>query len=102
MTRLPMDWSNSVQEFQIVMYKIFLKYLPEKMGLFIDDGSIKGGLDKEERENNSGIRNFVLNHIEDVVEILTTLKHTGMTINASKCNFGVSKVEIVGFICSEE
>ncbi|OMJ11021.1 hypothetical protein AYI70_g9960 [Smittium culicis] len=64
------------------------------MGLFIDDGSIKGGLDKEERENNSGIRNFVLNHIEDVVEILTTLKHTGMTINASKCNFGVSKVEI--------
>ncbi|OMJ17394.1 hypothetical protein AYI69_g7446 [Smittium culicis] len=25
-----------------------------------------------------------------------------MAINASKCNFGVSKVEIVGFICSEE
>ncbi|OMJ09795.1 hypothetical protein AYI70_g10725, partial [Smittium culicis] len=72
------------------------------MGLFIDDGCIKGGLDKDERENNAGIRNFVLNHIEDVVEILTTLKHTGMTINASKCNFGVSKVEIVGFICSEE
>ncbi|OMJ20297.1 Transposon Tf2-8 polyprotein [Smittium culicis] len=72
------------------------------MRLFIYDGCIKGFLDKDERENNSRIRNFVLNLIEDAVEILTAIKRTGMTINASKCNFGVSKVEIVGFICSEE
>ncbi|OMJ17406.1 Retrovirus-related Pol polyprotein from transposon, partial [Smittium culicis] len=102
MTRLPMGWSNSVQEFQRIMYNIFLKYIPEKLGLFIDDGCIKGGVEKYENLTNEGIRIYVHKHIDDVVEILTTLKTTGMTINTKKCRFGLAKVEVVGFVCSEE
>ncbi|OMJ17852.1 Retrovirus-related Pol polyprotein from transposon [Smittium culicis] len=102
MTRLPMGWSNSVQEFQRIMYKIFFKFIPEKMGLFIDDGCIKGSRNKDLKQDIIGVRNFVKDHIKDVVEILSTLQDTGMTVNAKKCKFGVSEVEIVGFICSEK
>ncbi|OMJ15154.1 Retrovirus-related Pol polyprotein from transposon, partial [Smittium culicis] len=101
MTRLPMGWSNSVQEFQRIMYKIFFEFIPEKMGLFIDDGCIKGSRNKDLGQDILGVRNFVKEHVDDVVKILGTLQNTGMTINAKKCKFGVSEVEIVGFICSE-
>ncbi|OMJ16744.1 Transposon Tf2-11 polyprotein, partial [Smittium culicis] len=56
----------------------------------------------DENLTNEGIGIYVHKHIDDVVEILTTLKATGMTINAKKCRFGLAKVEVVGFICSEE
>ncbi|OMJ27955.1 Transposon Tf2-11 polyprotein [Smittium culicis] len=47
-----------------------------------------------------GIRNFVRDNVKDVIEILGTLMKTGMTVNAKKCRFGLSEVEIVGFICN--
>ncbi|OMJ15754.1 Retrovirus-related Pol polyprotein from transposon [Smittium culicis] len=42
MTRLPMVWCNSVAIFQRIMNKVFFKFIPEHMSIFLDDGIIKG------------------------------------------------------------
>ncbi|OMJ30156.1 Retrovirus-related Pol polyprotein from transposon gypsy [Smittium culicis] len=85
MTRLPMWWSNSVQVFQRLMYKIFMRHIPDKMGIFLDDGCIK---DDRERDSNCdipGVRNFVANHVKDVVDILGTMIDSGLTMSGKKC-----------------
>ncbi|PVU87237.1 hypothetical protein BB559_006148 [Furculomyces boomerangus] len=59
MTRLPMGWTNSVQIFQRLMYKIFMEFIPDKTGVFLDDGCIKGEVNPDNNCDIPGIRNFV-------------------------------------------
>ncbi|OMJ08874.1 Retrovirus-related Pol polyprotein from transposon [Smittium culicis] len=51
MTKLPMSWCNSVAVFQRLMNKVFFDYIPNCMGIFLDDGIIKGETTIGDHEN---------------------------------------------------
>ncbi|OMJ26508.1 hypothetical protein AYI69_g3982 [Smittium culicis] len=80
MTRLPQGWTNSVQVFQRLMTKVFIKHIPEILGIFVDDGCIKGVREGGEEEIYPGIRRYVYEHIQDVKEVLTTMIQAGMLV----------------------
>ncbi|OMJ23112.1 Enzymatic polyprotein [Smittium culicis] len=96
MDRLPMGWSNSVQIFQRLMYKIFMRYIPDKMGIFLDDGCIKGSTTEESEIFIPGVRKFVHDHVKDVISVLHTMREAGLTVSGKKCHFGVSREFIWG------
>ncbi|OMJ11965.1 Transposon Tf2-9 polyprotein [Smittium culicis] len=83
------------------MYKIFMRHIPDTMGIFLDDGCVKGRSNNESLSNIPGVRRFVFEHINDVVSVLQTMINAGLTVSGKKCRFGVSEVELVGFICDE-
>ncbi|OMJ09126.1 Transposon Tf2-8 polyprotein [Smittium culicis] len=83
------------------MYKIFMRHIPDTMGIFLDDGCVLGRSNNESLSSIPGVRRFVLEHINDVVSVLQTMINAGLTVSGKKCRFGVSEVELVGFICDE-
>jgi transposase InsO family protein len=102
MTRLPQGWTNSVGIYQRVMTKVLIRFLPDVVSVFLDDGYIKGSRQKDESMSANGVRKFVQDHVEDVIEVLKTLQEAGLTVNGKKCHWGVSSATVLGFHCSEK
>ncbi|OMJ18467.1 Retrovirus-related Pol polyprotein from transposon [Smittium culicis] len=102
MTRLPQGWTNSVQIFQRLMTKVFIKHIPNTLGIFIDDGCIKGVKSGGDELVLPGIRKFVYDHIIEVADVLKTMINSGLTVNGDKCRFGVQSAKLVGFLCNKD
>ncbi|OMJ26349.1 Retrovirus-related Pol polyprotein from transposon gypsy, partial [Smittium culicis] len=94
MTRLPQGWTNSVQVFQRLMTKVFIKHIPEILGIFVDDGCVKGVRSGGDEEILPGIRKFVYDHIMDVSKVLDTMIRAGLTVSGEKCRFGVESAKL--------
>jgi transposase InsO family protein len=107
---LPMGYTNSPAEFQACMMFILQDEVPEKAGVFIDDIPIKGpptryiGKDGQEERipQNSGIRRFIWEHLNDVHRILHRLGKAGGTVSGKKMQLCQTEVEIVGHKCSSK
>ena len=97
-----MGWCNSVGVFQRIVNKVLQQYIPEKVAMFVDDGVIKGPMERDETETVPGVRRFVYNHVSDVVNVLRTLSEAGLTTSGKKCRFGMSEVEVLGYQCTRE
>ena len=109
-TSLPMGYTNSPAEFQACMMYILQDEVPEKAGVFIDDIPIKGPitqyLDKngepEVLPENSGIRRFVWEHLQDVHRILWRIGEAGGTVSGKKMQLCQKEATIVGHRCTSE
>ena len=73
LTRLPQGATNSVAVYQAQMMWILQEELPQNVGIFIDDGGIKGpesDYNGETLEKNPGIRKFIWKYAINLERIL--------------------------------
>ena len=107
---LPMGYTNSPAEFQACMMFILQDEVPEKAGVFIDDIPIKGPATKYLKPDgteecipqNTGIRRYIWEHLNDVHRILHRIGESGGTVSGKKMQLCQSEVEIVGHKCSSK
>ncbi|MBW0539235.1 hypothetical protein O181_078950 [Austropuccinia psidii MF-1] len=83
-TRLPEGEKNSVAVYQAQMTWILQEEIPEQLGMFIDDGGIKGPRSKNQHEKlkeNMLIRRFVCEYAVTLERILLRTEEAGLTIS---------------------
>ena len=109
-TSMPTGYTNSPAEFQKCMVFILRDEIPHTANIFIDDLPIKGPvsayLDEKGEptrlKENSGIRQFVWEHAQDVHRIMHKVGCAGATFSATKVQCCRPKALIVGQECSAE
>ena len=110
LTCLPQGWTNAVAIFHEDVTFILEPEIPHVAWPFVDDCSIKGPASRYETEDggyetipeNSGIRKFVWQHLNDVHRILHRLGCAGATVSAKKLFVAVPEVVILGHKCNYE
>ncbi|MBW0528361.1 hypothetical protein O181_068076 [Austropuccinia psidii MF-1] len=103
LTRLPQGATNSVAVHQAQMTCILQKEIPKHLGIFIDDGGIKGPrltYKHETLKENALIRRFVWEYAVTLERILFSIEEAGLTISGSIFAFCVSALDIVGHVVS--
>lgn len=82
-----------------IMLKILTPYLYDQVKPFLDNIEIKG---PKTIYNNKklvlGIRQYVVEHIQNLDKILIDLKQAGITIAKAKVQFCQDGIKIVGYI----
>jgi hypothetical protein len=109
LTVLPMGWSNLVSIFQGHVTFILQDEL-ETAPPFLDDVPVLGPKARyklpdgscETLPDNSKIRRFIWEHLNDVNRIFHRMKHAGGTFSAQKLYLGVPEVNIAGHTCNYE
>lgn len=81
---MPFGLKNAGATFQRMVTKMFASLLGRTMEAYIDDMVVKS---KEKSQ-----------HLADLVEMFATLKHHKLRLNGSKCAFGVSTGQFLGFL----
>ena len=106
---LPMGWTNSVPIFHDDVTEILKPEIPEYTIPYIDDVPIKGpktryeiGDNYETIAENSGIRRFVWEHMNNVNRILQRMKYCGGTFSGKKTLVCSAEIEVVGHKCDYE
>ncbi|RYE25652.1 MAG: hypothetical protein EOP45_04585, partial [Sphingobacteriaceae bacterium] len=105
LTRLPQGATNSVAVYQAQMTWVLQEELPQNVGIFIDDGGIKGPEDNYNNEvlkENNGIRKFIWEYAIVLERILFRIEEAGLTVSGKKFAVCVPALEIVGHIVSEK
>ena len=102
-TTLPQGATNSVAQFVRITNKILEAQIPEKARPFLDDIAVKGPkTDYKEVEVAPGIRRFVLEHIQNLDQVLCDLERAGATIAGGKSQFCMAGIKVVGYVCDRE
>jgi hypothetical protein len=104
LTRLPQGATNSVAVYQAQMTWILQEEIPEHVGIFIDDGGIKGPTstyNNEKITENKGIRRFVWEYAVTLERILFRIEEAGLTISGEKFACCVPALDIVGHVVSQ-
>ena len=83
---MPFGLKNAGATYQRLVNKMFSKQIGRNMEVYVDDMLIKS---KEE-----------LAHLNDLKEMIATLKQYQMRLNLSKCVFGVASGKFLGFVVS--
>ncbi|MBW0477887.1 hypothetical protein O181_017602 [Austropuccinia psidii MF-1] len=99
LTRLPQGETNYVAVYQAQMTWILLEEIPEHLGVFIDDGGIKGPrstYQHKKLKENPLIRIFVWKYAVALERILVRIEEAGLTISGSKFAFCVPELDILG------
>ncbi|KAI7947611.1 hypothetical protein MJO28_009519 [Puccinia striiformis f. sp. tritici] len=105
LTRLPQGATNSVAVYQAQMMWILQDEIPEHVGVFIDDGGIKGprtDYDGEVLEENKGIRRFIWEYAVVLERVLFRIEEAGLTISGKKFACCVPALDIVGHVVCKE
>ena len=105
LTRLPQGATNSVAVYQAQMMWILQDEIPDHVGIFIDDGGIKGppsDYDNEFLTWHSGIRRFIWEYATTLERILFRIEESGLTVSGSKLAACVPALEIVGHVVCKE
>ncbi|MBW0557258.1 hypothetical protein O181_096973 [Austropuccinia psidii MF-1] len=103
LTRLPQGATNSVAVYQAQMTWILQEEIPESVGIFIDDGGIKGPrslYSQETLPENPSIRRFIWEYAITLERILFRIEEAGLTISGSKFACCVPALDIVGHVVS--
>jgi hypothetical protein len=108
MTSIPMGYTNSVQIQQGDITFILQEEIPHITVPFIDDIPIKGPISRymgihgryETIPDNSGIRKFVWEHLQNVNRVIQRIKHAGGTFSGYKSFICVESAIIVGHRCT--
>ncbi|KIN98923.1 hypothetical protein M404DRAFT_30891 [Pisolithus tinctorius Marx 270] len=110
LTKLPMGYMNAVQIFHRDICWILKDEILEVTIPFIDDCPIKGPKSRYQNSDgtyqtiaqNSRIRCFICEHLQNVNHILHHLCHAGATISAKKCVIAVPSIIVLGHKVSFE
>ena len=105
LTRLPQGATNSVAVYQAQMMWILQEEIPEHVGVFIDDGGIKGPRSRYNNEvlaDNPGIRRFIWEYAVTLERTLFRIEESGLTVSAKKFAVCVPSLDIVGHVVSYE
>ena len=105
LTRLPQGATNSVAVYQAQMMWILQDEIPENVGVFIDDGGIKGpcsDYNGEVLEENPGIRRFIWEYAQTLERILFRIEEAGLTVSGKKFACCVPALDIVGHVVCKE
>src|SRR5919198_3109631 len=105
---LPMGWTNSVPIFHDDVTEILKPEIPEYTIPYIDDVPVRGPASRyqsadgtyETIAENSGIRRFVWEHVQNVNRILQRMKYCGGTFSGKKSLVCAAEIEVVGHTCS--
>ncbi|MBW0509135.1 hypothetical protein O181_048850 [Austropuccinia psidii MF-1] len=100
LTRLPQGASSSIP---IPNYLDTQEGIPESVGIFIDDGGIKGPrslYSQKTLPENPSIRAFIWEYDITLERILFGIKDTGLTISGSRFACCVPALDIVGHVVS--
>ena len=92
---LPMGWTNSVPIFHDDVTYILREEIPHVTRPYIDDVPIKGPKTRYELEGggyetipeNSGIRHFVWEHLQNINRILQCIKYAGGTFSGKSLSY---------------
>ncbi|MBW0570662.1 hypothetical protein O181_110377 [Austropuccinia psidii MF-1] len=85
------------------MIWIIQEQIPKNLGIFIDDGGIKGPrstYNNEYLQENSLIRSFILEYAGTLEEILSRIEEAGLTISGITFACCVPELDIVGHVVS--
>lgn len=103
LTRLPQGATNSVQEYQRVMYLVFADEIPEFMDIYIDDAAVKGPTtDYGGKEIAPGIRRFIYEHLVTTERVMYRMEKAGITFSGEKAVIITSKLDLLGSIVSKD
>ena len=86
--RMPFGLCNAPAVFQRAMNKVLAKHIGKTVMVYLDDIII---FSKSAEQ-----------HAKDVDEVLQTLASAGLTLKESKCHFGKSKVDLLGYVISKD
>jgi hypothetical protein len=107
---LPMGWTNSVPIFHEDVTYILREEIPEYTEPYIDDVPVRGPATRYELEGggyetipeNSGIRRFVWEHLNNVNRIVQRVKYSGGTFSGYKSTLCAADIMVVGHLCGYE
>ncbi len=103
MTTLPQGATNSVAQFVRIVLKILAPHLQDRAKLFLDDVGVKRSKTKYNNEElTSGIRGYILEHIQNLDKVLADLEQVYVTITRAKSQFCRAGLKIVGYICDSD
>ncbi len=110
LTMLPMGWTNSMQILQGDITYTLQEEIPDITIPFVDDAGIKGPESRYQNEHgeyttipeNSGIRQFVWEHFQNLNRIVERIKYVGCTWSGKKAYLCVPEAVIVGHKCTYE
>jgi hypothetical protein len=92
--------ANSVAQFQRVISVILHSIFGTKARSFLDDVAVKGPRTTYNEEfAEDGIRQYVLEHVQNLDETLYLLELAGAVISAEKSQFLMKGIEVVGWVC---
>ncbi|MBW0494933.1 hypothetical protein O181_034648 [Austropuccinia psidii MF-1] len=100
-TILPQGTANSVAVYKAQMTWILQEEMPEHLGIFIDDGGIKGPIstyNHKKLNENPLIRRFILEYAVTLERILFRIEDAGLTASGSKFACCVPELDIVGHV----
>ncbi|CAL3966159.1 unnamed protein product [Diplocarpon coronariae] len=95
MTRLPQGATNSIAQFVRVIYKILVDCIPNIALPYIDDVGVKGSRSfYNHKEVLPGIRRFIMEHIQNLDQVLVRFERAGATVGP-KSQYCLPSMEIV-------
>ena len=105
-----MCWTNSVPIFHDDVTFILKDEIPHVTAPYIDDVAVKGPESDYRRPDgsyetipeNSGIRRFVWEHLNNVVRIIQRMRHAGGTFSGKKLILCAAEFFFVGHRCTPE
>ncbi len=100
---LPQKTINSVTQFARITTKILQEHIPRLYFPFLDDIGVKGfKIRYDDARMFSGIRRFILEHIQRLDTILANLERAGATVSENKSQFCMAGIKVVGYIYNSE
>lgn len=107
---IPMGWTNSVPIFHEDVTYILAKEIPDYTIPYIDDVPVRGPVSRyeitpgnyETIPENTGIRRFVWEHMQNVNRILQRIKYSGGTFSGKKTVVCADSFEVLGYKCDFE
>jgi hypothetical protein len=103
-TRLVQGATNSVSAFVRVSRKILNAHLGSIAEIFVDDVGVKGPKSRyreEEVDGLPGVRRFVMEHLQNLNNVLADVERAGATISREKSDWCWNGVQIVGCVGRE-
>lgn len=110
LTSIPMGYTNSMQIFHGDVTFILQDEIPHVTKPFIDDCPCKGPKTRYELPDgafetipeNSGIRRFVWEHLQNINRVIQRIEHAGGTFSGKKSFFCIPEAIILGHKCTYE
>jgi len=102
--RLVQGATYSVSAFVRVSQKILNAHLGSTAEIFVDDVRVKGPKSRyryKEVEGLPGVRTFVMEHLQNIDNVLADVERAGATISGEKSDWCSNGVKIVVFVCGE-
>ena len=107
-TRLPQGSTNSVAQFQRIVYIILKAHMSSKALPYLDDFAVLGPKTRYDDETctlqprdgpSRTIRRYVKEHIQWLDGVLADCERAGITISGIKSQFCMDGLKVLGFLC---